>query len=110
MEKPYRKEVKDTNLRLRLLYPIVKTKVLTYIIQIPPTATFIIRGNASDTLMIKLQRFHNIYLRIASNAPWFIRNSQLHRELGVLHTEEQIKKIAKILQSISEKPKYWRLR
>lgn len=37
----------------------------------------------SNKKLHKIQVFQNKVLRIAVNCPWFVRNSQLHRDLGV---------------------------
>ncbi|EFA11665.1 hypothetical protein TcasGA2_TC008529 [Tribolium castaneum] len=40
------------------------------------------------TRMQKLQTFQNKFLRQAFNAPWFVRNNQLHREVKMPTMEE----------------------
>jgi hypothetical protein len=44
------------------------------------TYGFVVWGNVSNTQLHKLQVVQNKFLRAAFNAPWFVRNSQLHRE------------------------------
>jgi len=51
-------------------------------------------GCASRSHISKLQRFQNKVLRTIANAPWYIRNSDLHRDLGVPLVEDIIKQIA----------------
>jgi hypothetical protein len=40
-------------------------------------------GNVSNTQLEKLQVVQNKFLRAAFSAPWFVRNSQLHREVNL---------------------------
>jgi hypothetical protein len=40
-------------------------------------------GNVAHTQLQKLQVVQNKFLRAAFNAPWFVRNAQLHREANL---------------------------
>jgi hypothetical protein len=40
-------------------------------------------GNVTNTQLQKLQVMQNKFLRAAFNAPWFVRNAQLHREVNL---------------------------
>lgn len=92
----------QTYARLAMLYPIVNRKS-----SLKPETTVLIHktilrpllmygcevwGAASATKRKKLQSFQNKVLRIAVDAPWFIRNAQLHRELKLETIDEFIKK------------------
>src|SRR5699024_1463619 len=45
-------------------------------------------GMAAKTHISKLQTVQNKYLRMAFDAPWYIRGNQLHREAGMPTIEE----------------------
>ena len=51
-------------------------------------------GCASNCHIEKIQTFQNKMLRCAVNAPWYIRNSDLHRDLGIPTVREVIKQTA----------------
>ena len=52
-------------------------------------------GCARKTHIQKIQRFQNKVLRTIVNAPWYVRNDDLHRELGIPMVTDVIKHIAK---------------
>lgn len=91
--------------RLRQLYPLINRKshlqvrctILLYKSLLRPLLLYgcEVWGNTSSTNIRKLQTFQNKVLRIAVNAPWFIRNNQLHNELLVPPVYSFIKKITK---------------
>ncbi|KAH0811919.1 hypothetical protein GEV33_010872 [Tenebrio molitor] len=60
----------------------IKNKITIYRQIVRPAMTygFVVWGNVSNTQLHKLQVVQNKFLRAAFNAPWFGRNSQLHRE------------------------------
>jgi hypothetical protein len=60
----------------------IKNKITIYrqIVRPAMTYSFVVWGNVSNTQLHKLQVVQNKFLRAAFNAPWFGRNSQLHRE------------------------------
>lgn len=99
------KKLNDGYARLSMLYPIINRKsklkvkcaTLIYKSILRPLVTYgcVIWGTASKTNIKKVQTFQNKVLRIAINAHWFIRNSQIHRELDVPHIEDFIKSCAK---------------
>lgn len=51
-------------------------------------------GHAARTHLYKLQVIQNKTLRTIYNAPWFIRNEQLHREANIPFLSEFMKKSA----------------
>lgn len=93
------------NNRLRQLYPLINRKsslkpectILLYKTLLRPLVLYAspVWLNTSKTNIQKLQRFQNKILRIAVNAPWYIRNNQLHFELGVLPIQDFMLKCAK---------------
>jgi hypothetical protein len=66
-----------------LLYQQVLKPIWTYGIQL--------WGCTSQTTKDIIQRFQNKVLRSIVNAPWYIRNVDLHRDLGVKMVDEVIK-------------------
>ncbi len=52
-------------------------------------------GCTKDSNIQVIQRFQNKVLRNIVNAPWYVRNSDLHRELGIDTVTETIRKYAK---------------
>lgn len=87
------------------IYPLInrksalKTKctILIYQSILRPLMTYgcVIWGTTSKTNLKKVQTFQNRILRISVNAPWYVKNSQIHRELGISPVEDFIKKCAK---------------
>lgn len=51
-------------------------------------------GHASDTQIEKIQKVQNRVLRNALNAPCFVRNTQLHRDLKLLTIKEQFQELS----------------
>jgi hypothetical protein len=52
-------------------------------------------GCASDSNIQIIQRYQNIVLKCIVNAPWYVRNSDLHRDLGIETVTHIIAKFAK---------------
>ncbi|PSN37478.1 hypothetical protein C0J52_27632, partial [Blattella germanica] len=81
----------QANRRFYKLYPLLNSSLrseyylLIYRLCIRPILTYAspVWNNASNTSIKKLQTFQNKILRRAVNAPWYIRNSTLHNDLGV---------------------------
>ncbi|ENN80429.1 hypothetical protein D910_03040 [Dendroctonus ponderosae] len=48
-------------------------------------------GYTNSTHIKNIQTVQNKALREIANAPWFIRNNDLHRDLGILTDEQAIK-------------------
>lgn len=81
----------QANRRLHKLYPLINRKsalktectLVLYKAIVLPIIMYAcpIWYNTAATNIKKIQTFQNKILRIAVNAPWFIRNSQLHSEL-----------------------------
>lgn len=51
-------------------------------------------GCASDNNIKCIQTFQNKVLRNIVNAPWYVRNKDLHRDLGIPTVKEEIKRLA----------------
>ncbi|GLV46074.1 hypothetical protein CBL_05160 [Carabus blaptoides fortunei] len=70
-----------TNRRSKLK---MTNKLLHYRAIVRPILTYAapIWGYAGENIINRLQTTQNIQLRIAANAPWFVRNTQIHRDLN----------------------------
>lgn len=96
-------KIAQAHARLALLYPLInrksklKTKctLLIYKSILRPLLTYgcQVWGTASQTHLKKIQTFQNKILRISVNAPWFIRNVHLHKDLEMQTINEFIKNI-----------------
>ena len=51
-------------------------------------------GCASDCHVKRIQTFQNKVLQNMVNAPWYVRNSDLHRDLGIPDIVGEIKRFA----------------
>jgi hypothetical protein len=62
-----------------------KNKITIYRTIVRPAMMYgaAVWGNVSNTQLQKLQVMQNKFLRAAFNAPWFVRNAQLHREANL---------------------------
>lgn len=91
--------------RLGQLYPLINKNtplkrectLLLYKSLLRSLVTFAcpIWSATSATNIKKIQTFQNKILRMAVNAPWFVRNQQIHDELGIDTIEQFIKKSTK---------------
>jgi hypothetical protein len=52
-------------------------------------------GCASESNIQVIHRYQNIVLKCIVNAPWYVRNSDLHRDLGIGTVTDIIAKFAK---------------
>lgn len=93
-------KLQQAHTRLTMLYPLInrntplrhKCITLLYMSLIRPILTYAcpVWFGASNTNKRRLQSFQNKVLRMALNAPWFVRNRQIHRELGLPPLEEHL--------------------
>jgi hypothetical protein len=74
----------------------IKNKLVLYKSVVLPTMTYASAawGHVSDAQLHKLQVIQNQFLRRTFNAPWFVRNDQLHREAKVPMLKELLLEIA----------------
>ena len=74
----------------------IHSKILIYNQILKPVWLYGIQlwGCANDCNIKIIQRFQNKVLRSIVNAPWYIRNSDLHRDLHIPTVKEEIKKFA----------------
>ncbi len=75
----------------------IRNKVLVYKQVLKPVWTYGLQlwGCTKESNYTCLQRFQNRVLRNIVNAPWYVRNEDLHRELEVKTVKEKIKKDAR---------------
>jgi len=91
--------------RLSMLFPIINKKsviqkkcsILIYKQLLLPLITYAypVWGNCSATHLKKIQIFQNKVLRIITNAPWFIRNENIHKDLQIVKIEDLIRTLSK---------------
>lgn len=108
---------KHSNLSLDckvLLYKMVLKPIWTYGIQL--------WGSACASNIIKLQRVQSRILRTMVNAPWYVRNTNLHRDLHIETVADTIQQYSRkyqlkleqhpnaLAREILERPRYRRLK
>lgn len=99
-----KKKLEEIRLRLRGMYWMmghrsqlaIYNEILLYKQVIKPIWTYGIQlwGCASKSNINKIQVCQNRILREILNAPWFIRNSDIHRDLKMATVKEEIKMAA----------------
>ena len=74
----------------------VNNKLLIYKQILKPVWTYGIQlwGCTAKTNMEIIQRFQNVVLREIIDAPWYCRNKDIHRDLGIDYVEDTISKFA----------------
>jgi hypothetical protein len=74
----------------------IENKILVYNQIIKPFWTYGIQlwGCASKSNIQRIQTFQKVLKRIV-NAPWYVRNSDIHRDLGIRKVTAEIKRTAK---------------
>lgn len=79
----------------------VYNKLLIYKQVLKPVWTYGIQlwGCTNERNIQILQTYQNKVLKIIVNAPWYVRNSDLHRDLNIKYVENEIKKFATELRS-----------
>jgi hypothetical protein len=97
-----KKKCTELNLKYKKMYWLlgrtseltVHNKIMLYKQVLKPVWAYGIQlwGCASKSNIEVIQRFQNKVLRNIVNAPWYVRNSDLHRDLGVEMVAEEIKK------------------
>ena len=51
-------------------------------------------GCAKDSCIKVIQTFQNKVLRNVINAPWYVRNKDIHRDLAIPMVKDEVKRIA----------------
>lgn len=74
----------------------IQNKTLIYKVVLKPVWTYGIQlwGTTSNSNIEILQRFQNKILRMVVNAPWYVPNTVIHRDLGMLSVKEEIGKFS----------------
>jgi hypothetical protein len=91
--KEHIKKKRDLNIKFRKMHWLlgrnselsVHNKLTLYEQVIRPVWSYGIQlwGSASDSNIQVIQRFQNKVPKCIVNAPWYVRNSDLHRDLGI---------------------------
>jgi len=98
-------------------------KVLLYKMILKPIWTYGIQlwGSACTSNIIKLERMQSKILRMIVNAPWYVRNTNIHRDLQIETVADTIKEYSKkyqlkleqhpnaLAREILKRPRYRRL-
>jgi hypothetical protein len=92
---------KQLNLQLRKLYWIIgrksqlslENKLLVYKAILKPIWTYGVQlwGSASNSNIDILERFQSIVLRIITDAPWYVSNTLIRRDLRVLPARQELR-------------------
>jgi hypothetical protein len=100
-----KKKRDELNIKFRKMYWLlgrnselsVHNKITLYTHVILPVWSYGIQvwGCASDSNIQVIQRYQNKALKCIVNAPWYIRNSDLHRDLGIETVTDIIAKFVK---------------
>ncbi|KAL1448078.1 hypothetical protein WDU94_013869 [Cyamophila willieti] len=74
----------------------IENKILLYNMVLKPIWTYgiCLYGVTSASNRLIIERFQNKVLREMVNAPWYIRNDMLHRDLGVEYVKDAIQRFA----------------
>lgn len=99
-----KKKRKELDLKYRQLYWLIgrrsklstDNKILIYNQILKPVWLYGIQlwGCTKNANIIPIQNFQNKVLRSIVNAPWYIRNNDLHRDLGIPDVKHEIKRFA----------------
>ena len=99
-----KKKREELNIKFRKMYWLmgrhssmsVENKIILYNQVLKPVWTYGIQlwGCASQSNINTIQKFQNNVLRCIVNAPWYIRNTDLHRDLGMETVSDTIRKLA----------------
>lgn len=103
--KPHvKKKCEELNNKLREMYWLlgkhsklsIENKLILYRQVLKPVWTYGIQlwGCTRDSNLNSLQTFENKLLRSFVNAPWYVRNEDLHRDLGIPTVRDEIKNFA----------------
>lgn len=100
---------KQINLKLKKMYWLIGrksslllyNKILLYKTIVIPIWTYGIQlwGCAKTSNINIIQRCQNKTLRTITDAPWYVNNETIHKDLNIKYVHEQIKKYAKSYES-----------
>jgi hypothetical protein len=107
-KKHIKKKRDELNIKFRKMYWLlgriselsIHNKIILYKQVIRPVWSFGIQlwGCASDPNIQAIQRYQNKVLKCIVNSPWYIRNSDLHRDLGIEAVTDIIAKFATLMK------------
>lgn len=83
----------------------MENKIILYKTILKPIWSYGIQlcGTASNSNIKKLQTFQSKALRTIADAPWFVSNKTLHRDLNIPFVKDEITKLsARYLQRLSD--------
>lgn len=109
------KKRKELDLKVKKMYWLIgrrsklslQNKVLIYKTIIKPVWTYGIElwGTTSTSNLEILQRFQSKTMRLLTDAPWFVRNANLHKDLQIPTIRDEISRRSRRYQSrISDHP------
>lgn len=85
----------------------LENKVLLYKTMLKPIWTYGIQlwGTASNSNIEILQRYQSKTIRMIVNAPWFVTNDNIHKDLGIAKIKNEINRFsANYLDRLSKHP------
>ena len=68
------------------IYKAILKPVWTYAVQL--------WGTACDSNIQILQRYQSMTVRTITGAPWYVRNSDIHRDMNIPFVKDEIKRFA----------------
>jgi hypothetical protein len=105
VKKHIKKKRDELNIKFRKMYWLlgrnselsIRNKIILYKQVLRPVWSYPIQlwGYASDSNIQVIQRYQNKVLKCIVNAPLYVRNSDLHRDLGIETITDIIAKFAK---------------
>lgn len=87
----------------------IENKLLLYKIFLKPIWTYGIQlwGTASNSNIEIIQRFQSKLIRKIVNAPWFVSNNTIHRDLKMFNVREEISRFSSLyLQKLDDHPNH----
>ncbi|RZF36671.1 hypothetical protein LSTR_LSTR012757 [Laodelphax striatellus] len=104
MERTCKEEKRTTRIKFKKMYWLLGrtsqlstyNKLLLYKQILKPVWTYGIQlwGCTRPSNVEIIQRFQNKVLRSSVDAPWYVRNSDLHRDLGMATVPDEIQRFA----------------
>jgi len=82
--------------KLTTLCKILENKLLIYKVILKPVWTYRIQlwGSASNSNLEILERFHSKVLRIISDAPWYVPNTIIKRDIQIATVKQEARKFS----------------
>ena len=106
-----KKKTEESKLKYKNMYWLlrrnsqlsIRNKVLVYKQVLKPVWTYGLQlwGCTKESNYACLQRFQNRVLRNIVNAPWYVRNEDLHRELEMKTVKERSRRLPRVMRRSS---------